>query len=264
MDVNYFWDENLMRRSAFPNPTILAIGDSWFWYPFFGGNLVNNLGEILRHKGHVILAKGMNGAEAADYVEGGKYGRTVAEALRRYGAGLEAVFISGGGNDFAGIAQLRPLLKTDCSDQTEAAGCFEDSAEGLTGFLERVDDSYRKLIGQIYTRTPPGCRIVMHCYAYPVPNGKGIHAGRGWLLPALTDACVPPALHQACLEYLLDAFCAVLHDVRRSDPERLLVVDSRRALGPRDWANELHPSPAGFRKLAQRHWKPVLQAAGLA
>jgi lysophospholipase L1-like esterase len=264
MDVNYFWDENQMRRSAFPNPTILAIGDSWFWYPFFGGSLVNNLGEIVRSKGHVILAKGMNGAEAVDFVEGGKYGRSVAAALRLYGAGLEAVFISGGGNDFAGLAQLRPLLKSDCSRETEASGCFDEGAEGLKAFLERVDASYRQLIGQIYTRTPPDCKVVMHCYAYPVANGKGLNRGQGWLLPALVDAGVPPALHQACLEYVLDAFCAVLHDIRRADPERLLVVDSRRALGPRDWANELHPTAAGFRKIARQYWKPVLEAAGLA
>jgi len=264
MDPNYFWDENLMRESAFPNPTILAIGDSWFWYPFLGGSLVNNLGEIVRHKRHVILAKGMNGAEAADYVEGGKYAVSVKEALRRYGAGLEAVFISGGGNDFAGMAQLRPLLKADCSQQTEAPGCFNDGSDGLKAFLERVDDAYRKLIGQIYTRTPPGCKIVMHCYAYPIPNGRGVHSDQGWLLPALKDAGVPLALHQACLEHLLDAFCQVLGGIRSMDPEHLLLVDSRRALGAPDWANELHPTAAGFRKIAQQYWKPALEAAGLA
>lgn len=264
MDLNYFWDEHQMRRSATPSPTILAIGDSWFWYPFFGGSLINHLGEIVRRKGHVILAKGMNGAEAADYVEGGKYGRSVAQALRLYGTGLDAVFISGGGNDFAGMAQLRPLLKADCSGQTEARGCFSDGSEGLQAFLDRVDDAYRRLIGEIYTRTLPGCKIVMHCYAYPAPNGKGVHGDQGWLLPALKDAGVPQALHQACLEHLLDSFCQVLDGIRRMDPEHLLLVDSRRALTALDWANELHPTAAGFKKIALKHWKPVLQDAGLA
>ena len=64
MDKNYFWDEREMRESAHPSPTILAIGDSWFWYPFPGGSLVNKLGDLTASRGQVIFAKGMNGAEA--------------------------------------------------------------------------------------------------------------------------------------------------------------------------------------------------------
>ncbi|HNV59210.1 MAG TPA: SGNH/GDSL hydrolase family protein, partial [Rhodoferax sp.] len=105
--MNYYWDENLMKNDG-KLPSILAIGDSWFWYPLPGGSLINYIGPVVEKKSHVILAKGMNGAEAFDYVDG-KYARSVREALRLYGAGLSAAFISGGGNDFAGFNDLRPL-----------------------------------------------------------------------------------------------------------------------------------------------------------
>ena len=262
---NFFWDETLMKESANPNPTILAIGDSWFWYPFYGGSLINNLGPLVRSKGHVIFAKGMNGAEAAHYVGEGKYAKSVATALKLYGAGLEAVFISGGGNDFAGFAQMRPLLKLDCSTQEDAKSCFRmEGTDGLKEFLDDVDKNYRRLIGEIYTRTSPNCKIVMHTYAYALPNGIGVFGKDGWLLPALIDAGVRPELHRKCVEYLLTAFRDKLYEISENDPAHLLIVDSREALGPEDWANELHPNKQGFEKIAKTYWLPVLRQAGLA
>lgn len=263
MSVNYFWDEVVMAESGTPNPTILAIGDSWFWYPFPGGSLINNLGEIVQSQGHVIFVKGMNGAEAFDYVDG-KYARSVREALRLYGSGLEAVFISGGGNDFAGFNDLRPLLKNDCSAETGPAGCFARGTGGLKEFLDNIDLHYRKLIGAVYTRTSLDCKIVMHTYDYSVPNGKGVFGGAGWLKPALVDAKVPGDLHQDCVRYLLDAFRNVLDNISQGDPDHLIVVDSRDTLKKRDWANELHPTADGFAKIADSRWAPVLQEQGLA
>lgn len=103
-------------------------------YPLPGGSLINYIGPVVEKKSHVILAKGMNGAEAFDYVDG-KYAKSVREALRLYGAGLSAAFISGGGNDFAGFNDLRPLLKDDCSAESTAKGCFRPGDSGSERFF---------------------------------------------------------------------------------------------------------------------------------
>ena len=144
--MSYYWDESRMKNAGV-SPSILAIGDSWFWYPFVGGSLVNNIGDIVDNKGHVVLAKGMNGAEAYDYVDG-KYARSVLEALRLYGSGLSAVLISGGGNDFAGFNDMRPLLKENCSAETTAKGCFQAGTTGFgsgdsPGIAQRTRDPWR-------------------------------------------------------------------------------------------------------------------------
>lgn len=263
MSDNFFWNEATMLASPTPNPTILAIGDSWFWYPFPGGSLVNRLGPMVRSRGHVIFAKGMNGAEAYDYVDG-KYAQVVRVALQRYGAGLDAVFISGGGNDFAGFNDLRPLLRDNCSAQPDAPGCFRDGSTGLQGFLDNMDQAYRKLIGVVYTHTGVNCSIVMHSYDYAIPSGKGVFGGQGWLKSALVDAQVPPPLHRDCIRFLLDAFHGVLANICTLDPAHLMLVDSRGTLGPSDWANELHPSAGGFAKIAGNCWRPVLRDLRLA
>lgn len=257
-----YWDESAMK--AVPTTaSILAIGDSWFWYPMPGGSLANCLGAMVDTKGHVILAKGMNGAEAYDYVAG-KYKRQVQEALRLYGSGLSAVFISGGGNDFAGFNDLRPLLKSNCAGESDARGCFRAGQNGIKAFFSNVDQCYRALIGQVYTRTPLSCHIVMHTYDYAIPTGKGVFGGAGWLKPALDDAQVPQTLQQPCIRFLIDNFHAVLTDIAKGDPDHLHVVDSRSVLAAGDWANELHPRGAGFRKIAEQRWRPVLESLGLA
>ena len=256
-----YWDETAMKRDG-ANPSILAIGDSWFWYPLPGGSLASFLGPMVARRNHIILAKGMTGAEAYDYVDG-KYGKSVREALRLYGSGLSAVFISGGGNDFAGFNDMRPLLKDDCSKESLAKDCFLGGTAGLKLFLDQVDESYRKLIGLVYTRTDMDCVIVMHSYDYAIPDGRGVFGNAGWLKPALVDAKVPTNLHQGCVVYLIDAFHKVLTGITKMDPNHLIVVDSRGTLGKNDWANELHPKGSGFKKIAENKWKPVLQTLGL-
>jgi hypothetical protein len=260
MDTVY-WDEQKMKFDG-ANASILAIGDSWFWYPFPGGSLASHLGPIVGKKEHVIFAKGMNGAEVADYV--GKYAKGINSALRIYGKDLSAVFISGGGNDFAGFNDLRPLLKADCSAETNAKGCFQTGANGLAGFFDAVEDAYRRLIGIIYTYTDPDCLIVMHTYDYAIPDGRGVFGQAGWLKPALVAASVKTALHEECMKYLLDAFYDRLRRIIKMDPRHLIIVDSRGTLAAKDWANELHPTGKGFAKIANEKWKPTLAALNLA
>lgn len=260
--MSIYWDE-AAAKAVYATPTILAIGDSWFWYPFPGGSLTSYLGPLVDSKQHVILAYGMNGAEAFDYVDG-KYKRRVNEALRLYGSGLSAVLISGGGNDFAGFNDMRPLLNLDCSGAASASDCFRSGDGGLGAFLSSMDQHFRTLIGRVYTRTSLDCKIVMHSYDYAIPDGRSVLGGSGWLRPALVAAGVPEQLHTGCVKYLIDAFHKMLTDIAAGDPKHLLVVDSRGTLVASDWANELHPTGKGFKKIVTECWKPVLETAGLA
>ena len=44
-----FYDDYAMNN-ANTTASILAIGDSWFWYPFPGGSLLNNIDLLTRQK----------------------------------------------------------------------------------------------------------------------------------------------------------------------------------------------------------------------
>jgi hypothetical protein len=148
-----YWDAALMR-TADKYLSILAIGDSWFRYPFPGGSQLNNPGPLVASHEHVILAFGNNGAKAYDYVHG-TYARQIGTALDLYGCCLSAVFISGWGNDFAGINGLRPLLADNCVGWTTAADCFREGSEkgSLDWPLAKVRDSFIALIDQVIGAT---------------------------------------------------------------------------------------------------------------
>jgi lysophospholipase L1-like esterase len=261
---NVFWNANVMaehNRSA----SILAIGDSWFWYLFPGGSLLNQLGPIVDTRQHTILAVGNNGAEAYDYVHG-KYKGIVSQALKFHGDGLSAVFISGGGNDFAGLNDLLPLLRENCSNAQTAGDCFKPGAANgtLDKLMSDLTEAYTLLIGQIMMKCPAAVKIFVHNYDYAIPSGKGVFGGDStWLKKALVEAHVPEPLQAGCIRHIVNRFSDVLTTLQTQGNGQVVFVDTRETLMPADWANELHPTPAGFKKLAQK-WAPKLKSAGLA
>jgi len=263
MATNIYWHEPTMRNDGVV-PSILAIGDSWFWYPLPGGSLATSLARLVAARQHAVLAFGNNGAEAFDYVNG-VYAHGIDRALDEYGDGLSAVFVSGGGNDFAGFNDLRPLLGFDCSACASADACFNHGtvAGDLEELFDRVQSYHIELIDLVAARVPAAARVFVHNYDYAIPTGKGL-LGKGWLKPALLAAKVPKPLHGACVRVLIDAFSDRLRSLEVRYAGRVVFVDSRGTLGPTDWANELHPKGTGFDRIAEQRWRPALATAGLA
>lgn len=263
---NVFWDERHFGIDA-QYPSILAIGDSWFWYPFPGGSLLNHLGPLVKRKQHNILAIGQNGAEAYDYVFG-KHKRAVEHALKMHNKSVLAVFLSGGGNDFAGFNDLRPLLRDNCGQADSAKECFRadasDPNDALTRLMDTVTMCYTTLIGQILVSAHEKVKVFVHTYSYPYPTGKGLFGNTSWLKAALDDAQVPQRLQAECLRFVLNAFADRLESIVAKNKDTVVLVDSRGTLVEGDWANELHPTPSGFEKIAKQNWEPLLREAGLA
>ncbi len=248
-----YWDETQMQADHVM-PAVLAIGDSWFWYPI-GQSLLDPINTKIWNKQYCIYAIGANGAEVRDYVEG-KYRNIVRDALKGYGAGLSAVFISGGGNDFAGWTDLRPLLKSNCTGANSAVDCFDaNSMQQLFSSLKRY---YVSLIMQIQEKCPANVKIVLHNYDYAIPSGKGLIGDQRWLKTPMVDRKVPDALMSPCMRYLVDSFTDSIESLASDDPN-ILVVKSAGCLAESEWANELHPTPSGFGKIAEQRWSPILK-----
>lgn len=262
-DGNVYWSKNALDLDH-TTAAVLAVGDSWFWYPFPGGSLISHVGKLLVPKQLNVLVAGNNGAEAYDYVKG-KYKRQVNEMLRLYGSAAIALFVSGGGNDFAGFSDLRPMLNPDCSGATTAADCFRPGLEEGTidWLMQKTFENYALLISRALFVLPPQAKVFVHSYDYAVPDGRGVLGGKPWLKPALKDARVPDELHAECVRFLIDRFSVELQRLEQGAAGRVVLIDSRGLLQPSDWANELHPRPRGFKKIAKRAWKPALKAAGL-
>jgi hypothetical protein len=253
------WNEALLQADGV-FPTVLAIGDSWFWYP--KNNLAIPLHKILnRQRTHVMLVRGHNGAEAVEYQSGPVRAQIEwdLDRDRGYGRTLQAVFISGGGNDFAGKDDLPQLLLPDCSAANSAENCLRP---GQPDLLFEVVRSALQSVYDLVQEKIPGTPVFVHGYDYACPNGQGFMGLGQWLQYPMDQCGVPRLLHQQVVNQLIDRFGATLRMAQRSAPH-LHVVDGRETLTATDWANELHPTPAGFNRLA-KCWRPVLENVGIA
>jgi hypothetical protein len=243
-----YWDEREMLENN-DRPEILAIGDSWFWYPF--NNLLNPIFNIWGDR--IIFAIGENGAEITDYV-GGRFQTQIAETLEAYKRTIKMVIVSGGGNDFAGLDDFDLILKDDCTKANTVKDCYE--AGQPKALFDTIENAYRTLILRI-RRVIPDAVIVTHNYDYAVPSGKGFIGMGNWLKKPMDLGKVKPALQTPLVNDLIDQLGRRLAKIAKEIPS-VHFVKSAGALSAGDWVNELHPRPSGFEKVVKLRWAPVL------
>ena len=262
-----YWDERLMLEEA-NVPNILAIGDSWFWYPL--NNLLNPIFNLFNGS-RCVLAIGNNGAEVVEYV-GSKYRSRIQSSLDAWKSSIEMVIVSGGGNDFAGLDDMFRIIRPACGDYTTVDECFNDLQP--QSLFDEVGNAYTDLVDMILS-TIPDARIFLHNYDRAIPTGKGFAGLGNWLKAPMMQALVDASLQQGIVNRLLFEFTLRLKEqVARSD--QVFLVDSAQladlgsaeeiegvgTITAKEWANELHPKPGGFNKIAKKRWKPVFESAG--
>ena len=245
-----YWDESQMIGDV-KLPDILALGDSWFWYPF--NNLLIPIWGLWAGA-KTILAQGMVGAEATELASG-KWLKNFRAALKGWNT-IRAVLISAGGNDFAGMDDMSRILKPDCSAAANGEDCFNPAATEQLMFHD-VADAYATLLDEV-KRYRPESLVFLHNYDYAVPTGIGVLGFGHWLKAPMDAVGVPTPVQPLAVDYLINVFNDALAQVQKDYPDHVLIVDSRGTLTQADWANELHPTPAGFNKLVTRAWQPVL------
>ena len=270
--MTIYYPGNPIQPGAFP--AILAIGDSWFWYP----KRANLLESLTRHRKLKpefanIQVLGYNGAKLHEYTTG-RYAKQLKEQLAPKNAlYFSGVMISGAGND---ALDYRLALKADCSSKTSAADCIDEDA--MRSFCGDISRDLGGLIHDIWwafnalNRAAP---IFIHSYDYPIPDGRGFKlAGLSvkgpWLKPAMDARHVPsdPELRKEICKLLIDRISTTFKNFE-NDATGVRFVDSRGTLRRdaqyrSDWDNEMHPTASGFDAIIEQHWIPALQAVGWA
>lgn len=247
-----YWDEGVMLGSG-DFPDIVAIGDSWFWYPL-NNLLIPIYGLWAGNK--IVFAQGKVGAEAEELSQG-KYLKNFRRILKGY-PGIQAVLISAGGNDFAGDDDLSKILNPPaiCRNATTGAECFD--AQALKDLLfGTVVNAYRILINEVATHRGEAL-VFLHNYDYAIPSGLGFLGYGKWLKYPMDQMGVPSPVQPLAVNYLIDTFNDVLAQIHYEFPDRTLLIDTSGVLSPGDWANELHPTMGGFNKLVAKAWQQPL------
>ena len=256
-------------------PSILAIGDSWFWYP------KNNILQAMIEHPDVpyvysnIQVLGYNGACLSQYVgldpNEKNYTKELAYELdRKQSQYYSAVLISGGGND---AVNYQLALKPDCSGISRAEDCIHP--ENLDALLQQLSRALHLLLHEIlwtFDKQERQVDIFIHGYDYPIPDGRAfggkLKTDGPWLKRAM-DICLVTgdmAQRQRISDIMIDALNNMLS--RFANEERgVHFIDSRGILSKgadhnKDWANEMHPTFSGFKKVFEQSWLPVLRQHG--
>ncbi len=261
-------------------PAILAIGDSWFWYP------KNNLLEALaRHpklkEGYQHMVRlGQNGALLSEYVDlpnrPGRFSGQLQLLLGPDPMQYFSVFaISGGGNDAVDYS-LGLNRKELCEKAQTAEQCVsEDGMNDLMRILTQAMSLAMHEVLWAFEKRKRQPVVLLHGYDYAVPDGRpfelaGIPFAGPWLARAMNDRSVPQDfdLRKGIVRILIDRLNEAFE--RYAQPASgIYFVDSRNTLESganyqRDWDNELHPTSDGFDRIVDRAWMPILRKAGIA
>lgn len=245
-------------------PRVYCLGDSWFQLPLKPIDLHKQLRRLFA--GEAIFA---NNAVP---------GRTTAEIKRQFPAlsrhlgalEIDVLLVSMGGNDIAGH-ELAEYLKRPDEPQNRGpyAAPQPDVVERhvrLATFhsaMNTLQEDFQRVI-DIRDQMRPACPVVLHSYAYPMPNGRratrlgGIFKAGPWLKPHLVAAGLTTLDEKkALMRWLVDEFHARLGKLAAAN-RGVVVVDSRQAVKDSEWADEIHPKDSGYERIAREYWQPVL------
>jgi hypothetical protein len=254
---------------------LLAEGDSWFHFPIFLRDIVLQLSAD-----HLIWPLGAAG-ETLDHMVFGRgegQGPNYLNALSEFGASARAFLFSGGGNDLIGEDEdgSSALMKFVRRFEAGRSAAWHLDTPEFKRRLVHYEAAHRHMIVDVAARQP-NLPIVLHAYDYvlPCPFGRRDRRHPHWMardkyfgamFPRL--GIVDPGLQAEILRHVVDAMNAVLRrlaggNVAGGSFAQVFHVDLRGALALEDWADELHPTNAGYAKLSDR-FRAVLRLAAVA
>lgn len=225
---------------------ILAEGDSWFEYPVpgGGGGVIEQLEKLIKVK---ILNMAHHGDEARHMLALSQR-KAIIKRLSDPAITFDVLLFSGGGNDLVGDEFVLWLR------DAHAGAPPEELLDGprLDAILGVVEGAYRDLIA-IRDQYSPNTRLFLHGYDFPRVTGKGVCGIGPWLKPSLDfRGTTDPATQFQVVRVLLRRFGQMLQGLA-SPPKSVFYVPTQGALDPdSDWANEIHPTRNGFKKIAER------------
>jgi len=279
-------------------PSVLAIGDSWFWYP--ASNLFDQIdahpsvsGGVGNTKYTGIYRLGFNGAASIEYVGAGRYAPDFnAELLPQNIKYYSGFFISGGGNDAVAYPDLHngPYtfgLKDQCGGIGDPLQCLDEDRVQI--LLRQVIGALGHAISNIVHayqasvdgghRNDNGIDIFLHGYAYPVPDGRGVGFDG---FPPLSGPWIGKKMDLANVDKGLPFRYAITRELITRLNKSLSTfdgmyngcvhfIDSEAAFGSNFdpnyksvWTNELHPTPGGFKYIVDQYWVPMMKRYGFA
>jgi len=255
------------RVNTARKPVLVSEGDSWFQFPFFLDDVIDQLASD-----YVISSLDAAGDTARNMVYGSK--EYMPELLRLKSHKVRAFLFSAAGNDVIGQDEYgNPVLLRLLKDHSpgKSAAWHVDQAE-LSPILQFLETAYREVINTIrkdsdFTKLP----IILHGYDFAIPggfNGDDRHPAWAkqdqWLgSPMRKKRIKDETLQRDIIKFLINALYDMLEKVAgESSRSFVYVADIRDKVPSGEWADEIHPTSKGFGKVADV-FRSTLKKAGV-
>lgn len=242
---------------------ILAEGDSWFKYP--KKHIFSKPSNIIKHLSKkpdlLIFDTARNGDEISDMMSG----KQKFDLLRRVkNLDIDQVLISGGGNDIVGRWDFGFLLNNK-KDGMNWEACINKNRLGIK--LNIIGSVYAELIERILD-IKKDLKIITHTYDLAPPSNIGFELfdifpfGDSWMLPHLKEKGITSPIQQKkIISYILGSFQETLIDIEGKYSSNFTVVKTQGTLNSNEWRNEIHPTPDGFKKIANKIYTEGIKPA---
>lgn len=247
-----------------PRPVLVSVGDSWFQFPVFLDDLIDQLGDA-----YSIWSLDVAGDTLANMIL--KERRHLA-GLRRWSGKACALLLSGSGNDIVGedpdgISVLTKILRP--FEAGKPAAWYVDTAEFRRRLLA-LETCFREVFECVAAEFP-NVPVICHGYDHAIPAGpddprRPLWAKADqWLAGPMSGGLgiYDPQLQSEIVKTLIDKLNEMLSSLCGGNAHGTFpnawYVNARGAVRWH-WADELHPTDAGFSDVA-RCFRGVLDAA---
>jgi hypothetical protein len=263
---------------------ILAEGDSWFHFGFAPrpGKPRNLLDPLKFEKSTVIVSFALSGDTIKHISKPGSNPELLqAMAYRKW----NLILLSAGGNDLIDAlvgdgnykigGQPIAILKPAPAGSHFMEYINLDALQLLLDFIDLYYHRFAALRESEGGRINRDTRIVTHCYDYITARNAPAVFGPLKLGPWAYEAFTNPKYNipndqnqwKFVTEYLFERLAERLQRLATSSIPNMTVINTLDTLNPAkpgttgrsgDWANEIHPTPDGYAKLADQKISPAL------
>jgi lysophospholipase L1-like esterase len=281
IDLELKADQKLRKRalpSAAPRKKyeLLAEGDSWFDYPL-GKDVLDCLDNIHGHsitklaRAGSLLNEMVYGPDEVLHSDPGQAKTRLTQVIEKLRKGkFDAFLFSGGGNDIAG-PEFFSFLNHAAS---ELGGLNAEVVKGVVhGTFRKAYEDLIEVLQLEAKNQKIELPIFIHGYDYPWPDGRGAIA-LGIIGPWFDDSFKKKGFPRKTREQLLkrkkilEAFIDAVNEMQDKLTKKfkgVYKVNLKGALPTiKDWANELHPTNAGFEKVAAKFNEKLVEVLGNA
>lgn len=236
---------------------VLAEGDSWFAYPrefILAGPAANIVDQLAKRKDLVIYSTSSNGDEVVTMLSG-KEKFSLLKRLKY--SKFDYLLFSGGGNDIVGRYDFDFLIRP-WSQGATWQDCIDE--ERLAIKLEQLRGAYKSLCELVAEFSAnKEIKIVTHTYDLAIPSEEGfelfdiVPMGKSWMYPYLKEKNILDANdRKEIVKYIMIQFKEMLLGIENKYGSILKVVNTQGTLTESEWRNEIHPTSAGFKKIADK------------